>query len=903
MKRIFARLAVFALIACGLSAQAATTEQAVAFRIAAQPLDSALVEFSRQSGLQLVVSSETTRGKSSQGVQGSFQPTAALKMLLAGSGLDYSVVNPRSLAIRTASPRSSDSARNQADHTYAAQLAAVSAEPAAAARSVNDADEQEAQRSGDGQKDAELVVTGSHIRGVRNVASPSIVMTRQDILESGHLTLEDAFRYLPQNFSEVSAEGVRTEGGTRLAGFNTSRGTGVDLRGLGADSTLSLLNGQRRTASLSGRVVDISVIPLSVIERVEVVAGGRSATYGSDAVGGVVNFVTRRDFTGAETQFSYNFGAAGGEVLQASQIAGKSGERGGFVAAYDYRREQRLNMIDLGVVAETDPYGIEQVDIGQPDTWRHSVFTSGHYALNDRVHLFADGLYSYMKVDSLDLYYIPGADDNSFDANLHRDDHIGVTAGAQIDLGSAWALAVTAGHSQFESDVDYGYYQDYGDGFPFGGEILSTARLGMSTLSAVADGALPSFGGISPRTAFGAEVREETRRTVNSGVRGRPGDRTVRSVFAEVQLPWQRLEISLAGRYDDYTEFGGTFNPQLGVIFEPVAGLMFKAAYSSAFRAPALNDVNPNNTSGRLVHFPDPDVVGGQLPVLLLTGSNPGVGPESADTWSTGLEYQPQWAPASHFSLHYFNVKYDDRLDVPAAGSDQILFLERADRFVDLIDAAPTAQRAADALASLSQPLRNSSGVPFDPATQSLLTVFPDLIIFDNRTNNIATESVSGLDVGAGTRYETPVGSLTIDVNGTYTFDHDRNVTATSPEFSRVNEVGKPAGMRVRAKVGWRRGSYGAFVQINHVNDYRNSLTVPTSGVKSWTTANLTLRYDGGAAVRSNWLNGLSVLLSAQNLFDTDPPLIGGGLSPLLYDPANASGLGRRATIQLTKRW
>src|SRR5690606_31931103 len=125
---------------------------------------------------------------------------------------------------------------------------------------------------------------------------------RQDIERSGYATTQDLVRSLPQNLSTVSD----TTFGAANGGIDTGYGgSGVNLRGLGSESTLVLVNGRRLAAAGRGDFVDVSLIPLSAVERVEILTDGASAIYGSDAVGGVVNLILRKNFEGAETRLRY----------------------------------------------------------------------------------------------------------------------------------------------------------------------------------------------------------------------------------------------------------------------------------------------------------------------------------------------------------------------------------------------------------------------------------------------------------------------------------------------------------------------------------------------------------------------------------------------------------------------
>lgn len=147
--------------------------------------------------------------------------------------------------------------------------------------------------SGQDQREGEIVVTGSRIERP-NIAStvPITSVGAQELLDTGDVSLGDQLNQLPSLRSTFSQANSTRFIGT--AGLNL-----LDLRGLGTDRTLVLVNGRRHVTSTPGSFsVDVNTIPTELLERVDVITGGNSAIYGSDAVSGVVNFVLRRDFEG-----------------------------------------------------------------------------------------------------------------------------------------------------------------------------------------------------------------------------------------------------------------------------------------------------------------------------------------------------------------------------------------------------------------------------------------------------------------------------------------------------------------------------------------------------------------------------------------------------------------------------
>jgi iron complex outermembrane recepter protein len=149
----------------------------------------------------------------------------------------------------------------------------------------------------------QIVVTGTRLPDPNLVStSPIQVVSAQDIAISGRNDVSDILQLLPQSFSNDLGQDL----GNRTSGLTTAGGVATaDLRGLGPNRTLVLVNGRRLGNGSPYTVIqspapDLDQIPSRLVERVEVVTGGASAVYGSDAVAGVVNFITKRDFEGIE---------------------------------------------------------------------------------------------------------------------------------------------------------------------------------------------------------------------------------------------------------------------------------------------------------------------------------------------------------------------------------------------------------------------------------------------------------------------------------------------------------------------------------------------------------------------------------------------------------------------------
>ena len=189
----------------------------------------------------------------------------------------------------------------------------------------------------------DVTVTGSRIsRSLSEVSGNLIVLDRDAIRASGELTLPRVLRQLPQNINSTNETyGSHMTGDiTNISGAST-----VNLRGLGSESTLILVDGRRVGYSgLLGGVTDISTIPLSMVERIEILLDGAAALYGSDAVGGVVNVITRKDYSGVELDANYSRPHKSGfEETRVSVSTGLSWVGGRANIGYEYFRDSGLD--------------------------------------------------------------------------------------------------------------------------------------------------------------------------------------------------------------------------------------------------------------------------------------------------------------------------------------------------------------------------------------------------------------------------------------------------------------------------------------------------------------------------------------------------------------------------------
>jgi iron complex outermembrane receptor protein len=272
-----------------------------------------LNEFSRQSDLQVLFDFNILRGMKTSAVSGNMPAADALRAMLVGTILIYEFVN---------------------DHT----LAVTPPKPSAWARLTRRADGGRHRKRTEDESLEEVTISG------RTAAATSIappvggevqVADRIMIEQSGRATTEDFLQTVPQIWpGGVSKDTVL--GREQLT--NVAHSAGINLRGLDAGATLVLIDGKRVAPSGSAAAFfDTTLIPLVMVDRIELLPDGSSAQYGSDAVSGVVNFKLRTAFQGSETQVLYG-GVTEGPTKRklVSELFGQGWEHGNGVLAVEY---------------------------------------------------------------------------------------------------------------------------------------------------------------------------------------------------------------------------------------------------------------------------------------------------------------------------------------------------------------------------------------------------------------------------------------------------------------------------------------------------------------------------------------------------------------------------------------
>lgn len=905
--------ATLALCAVKAGAQAVPGDRQVALVIESKTLADALDQWAQQSGFQILLKNwDMAKKLTAPSLKGTFSAQAALEQLLSGTPLVYEFTSERTVTVRARVTAASQTT-GSVDHVDVPrlQLSQMSASEEGSGRSrVLDAGASSTTSStatlsrdaladrGDIDELEEVVVTGTHIRGAAPTGSSLTVYQRTDIDRSGASNVEQFLRTIPQNFSSLDASTSQvTAGGISESNTNSFFGSAVNLRGLGGGATLVLLNGQRLApAGTDGAFVDVSMIPLSAVERIEVVTDGASAIYGADAVAGVVNFILRKDYEGAETIVRFGDSTRGGAAeIDASQLLGGSWKNGNAMLVYEHRKQDPLLARQRDFVPISAEGASEEFTL-LPEDRINSVFVTGRQSLAANTRLFANGFWSNrdfshasVALSGLTETYITG-----------ETQHTGASITLEQGLPSQWNLDVIASQSSLrqqavQRDVAFSQIRP----FDYDSAVASLDMRANGPLFSVLGGQVRASIGVGGRREeFGAAATETTSKF--------DLDRDVFSTYGEILIPLigaentsglQRLDLSMAARYDRYDDFGSATEPKVGVAWRASQSITFRGNYARSFRAPSLSQRYEQNLY-QLISIPsvvDPD---GYIHTIFKSGSgNDQLGPERSRSFSLGLDLKSQSMPGLSVSATYFDVDFSDRIaGPPLVGSSFDIYDEPAvapfiDRSVDLAE--------VDRIVN-EEVFFNSGGPDFTGIDPQLTEAF-----FDEHPRNIAHTQESGVDLSANYSFGVRSGTLGLFLAGTKLLKLDYQVTSTTPAAELFDKTFRPMDLRLRGGASWGSGGLAGSVILNYASGYENNLLTPTGRVDSWLTADLQLRYETSEGSQSVLLRGTTLALSILNATDEDPPSVhyGAPATDFNYDSSNASPRGRFISLQLGKRW
>ncbi len=336
---------VAAIVAVMAAAPAASAQQVRYFDISGGELARALNTFARQANQEIIFSSAIVAGKRTKGVRGTLNARAALLTMLQGTGLSVEggavLTLRKAKAERPAAPARQPMtfARPSASPTQFSQVQErpTTPQPGTASDSVaapQDPIEPPA---------PDVVVTGSRIvRDGAEAPTPTTVLSLDDIQDRNPTNIADYITQLP---SMGQGNTPRT---TTLFANATGGANQLSARDLGVARTLVLLDGRRVVGSGLSPAVDVNLLPQNLVQRVDVVTGGASAAYGSDAVAGVVNFILDTKFTGLKGSLNLSqTDENDGRIVSGDLAFGKRlGDRGHLLLSGNYYKGDKIDFFD-----------------------------------------------------------------------------------------------------------------------------------------------------------------------------------------------------------------------------------------------------------------------------------------------------------------------------------------------------------------------------------------------------------------------------------------------------------------------------------------------------------------------------------------------------------------------------
>jgi iron complex outermembrane recepter protein len=326
-----------------LAATAAHAVELVAeeksFDIPAQPIAAALMQFSRQADVQVIADAGKLGNARSQSLNGRFRPADAIAKLLSGTGLRYAVTASNTIIVSNQRLSAGSAARPAAEggRILIAQSTQAGVEPkpsAAAAASANEPTSPNATVA----PLEEIAVTATRIqRSGFSAPTPTTIVGVEEIRARSAANVSSVLYEMPSVRAAASATVATQNQGANF----------VSLRGLGPTRTLTLVDGRRFVPTTNTGIVDINVIPSALVERIEVVTGGASAAWGSDAVSGVVNLVLKKKIEGFESSAQYGLSEHGDNRERTTTLAWGSDfaeGRGQFMIAGEYSKLDQVAM-------------------------------------------------------------------------------------------------------------------------------------------------------------------------------------------------------------------------------------------------------------------------------------------------------------------------------------------------------------------------------------------------------------------------------------------------------------------------------------------------------------------------------------------------------------------------------
>lgn len=835
----------------------AQEQRRVEYQIGAGDLGDALKAVSRKSGKEVIFTSEAVLGRTAPALHGTYSADDAVRALLKGSGLsaefrkDVIIIRGRSHASRGLTERS----------------------------------------TGEG----DIVVTGSRIRGSEPV-SPVVIVSRSAIERRGITDLGAFGRDLVQNYSGGQNPGVG--GGGQGGSENVTSSSALNLRGLGPDATLTLINGHRVSYDALGQGVDISAIPLAAVDRVEVVTDGSSALYGSDAVGGVANVILRPDFEGLTA--SARFGAAtdgGDEEQQYNLVTGKRWQSGGVIAAFDYRRSTPITAGERSYTQTLYPTAL--LVTGQR---QYSAVLAGHQQLADKILLEVDGHFNDRKSRNCVIFSatadctVSGNDITVFSKSWS------VSPSIKFEASDRWEFRLAGTVSESRADQRGNMYLD---GIAYANQRNVYVNR-MKSLEASASGSVFDLPGGSAKLAAGGGLRDTSfsiDAVAKSGGVAIPlanfgVDRNTYYAFGELSLPIvsprndiafvERLTLTGAIRYEDVSSVGKVGTPKLGVIYAPSSDIALKFSWGKSFKAPTLYQTGQPKIGASQIgstFFVPPSPTPGT--VLYLAGGNPNLKPERATNWTATASFTPRIVDKLRVDISYFRVKYRDRVVSPIPLNSQA-FSAIYSSYVTL---DPTRAQILAAIANVP--------VIYDQGGGDVRTANVAAIV-TNYLQNAARQTIDGVDIAADYDFNLASGDRLHWTAAASYLKSRQQLSISQPPIQIAGVVFRPPHWRARSSVDWQRANFSLSGTFSYIGGSLDDRLEPFVRVGSFKSVDTVARLETEQTAGS--FADMTFTLSLLNIFNEKPGFVRTFTSQSYpYDSTNYPSIGRFVSFTVSK--
>jgi iron complex outermembrane receptor protein len=444
------------------------------------------------------------------------------------------------------------------------------------------------------------------------------------------------------------------------------------------------------------------------------------------------------------------------------------------------------------------------------------------------------------------------------------------------------------------------------------------------------DVAQPS--GVGAASAGESTINLDLARTVEAGY----GELLVPIISPDMNIPLaHRIDFTVSGRYDHYSDVGSTSNPKVGANWEPVQGVKFHGGYATSFTAPSLNSVGtpvgpwgitgesgltsyglgavtiPYSLVPALAQVPgctataSSCTIGTSVQGAEITGGNKDLVPQTGKSWSAGVDFTPPQVSGLRVSATYWHNEIVGGVTSPtpsvAVNSPALL-----SRVLTVFPAGASATQ----IQALAVGLPQTAALP--PTSYFL---------YSYQQRNILNLWVEGLDYDASYRFNALAGRFTLQTGGTYETKFDQQIGSGTPIYSVLNSTGANttfpsiqfqmrSGITWEGNEGWGQGVSASFFW-SHTNGYknwsgtpvnaivRNAAGQPVSGgdnVAANDTFDVHVQYEFQPGIR--WLAGTQVYVDVQNLTDKAPPFYNSASG---YDTFGGNPIGRVVSIGARK--